>query len=112
MAKPIFSFRDASVEGNAVRIASFEIPGGATTPSEFAAAVAEIEKNLAGEFGVIFDGRGPVWGYGMLLHAAHPTRFVACRDPRLGAVIVQSHQERWQVGEVIAFPEAAPATSV
>lgn len=106
MAAPNFSTRDAKDADRPVRVVSFEIPGGVTTPQEFAVAVEAAKGSLSGEFGVIFDGRGPVWGFGMLIHAAHPTQFVACRDPRLGAVVVESHVKGLAAGDVIAFPEA------
>lgn len=105
MAKPTFLFRDTEACGHKIRVASFEIPGGVTTPQEFAEAVDEVKPSLAGEFGLIIDGRGPVWGFGMIIHAAHPTQFVATRDPRLGAVIVESHIEGLTTGQVISFPE-------
>jgi CRISPR-associated protein Csx3 len=102
MAKPIIAFRD----GDGCRVVSFEIPGGVTTPAEFAEAVADITDRLAGARGVIIDGRGPVWGYAMLVHGAHATPWVATRDPRLGgAVVVQSHDPTRRVGEVMPFPE-------
>jgi len=100
MARPVFQIRTAG----AVRVVSFEIPGGVTTPAEFAEAVSEIARQLPGDLPVIFDGRGPVWGFGMLIHEAHPTPWVACRDPRLGAVVVASHSPDRKVGEVIEFP--------
>lgn len=101
MARPVFSTR---VSGD-IRVVSFEIPGGVTTPEEFADAVAEIASQLPGETPIVFDGRGPVWGFGMLIHAAHPTPWVACRDPRLGAVVVESHDPAFRAGDVIPFPE-------
>lgn len=114
MAKPSFGFKDltiwvgseSEVTSEAARIVTFEIPGGVTTPQEFAEAVRGIQPELAGEFGVIFDGRGPVWGFAILVHEAHPTRFVATRDPRLGAVVVESHVPGLKAGDVIPFPEA------
>lgn len=104
MAQPIFSFRDSILDGIPVRIATFEIPGGLATPSEFAAATTELGDSLTGQFGVILDGRGPVWGFGMLMHAAHPSLFVATRDPRFGAVVVQSHALTVKPGDIIDFP--------
>lgn len=104
MAKPVFSFRDVYFGDARVRVASFEIPGGVTTPPEFAESILEVSGHLAGDFGIILDGRGPVWGYGMLVHAAHATGFVAVRDPRLGAVVVSSHVTGYKTGDVIDFP--------
>lgn len=100
MAKPVFNIRMIKD----VRVATFEIPGGVTTPSEFSEAVAELGE-LGGKTPIVFDGRGPVWGYGMLIHAAHPTPWIAVRDPRIGAVVIATHITDQQVGNVIPFPE-------
>lgn len=51
--------------------------------------------------GVVISGRGPLWLYGHLIHELHPTAWVACYDPRLGAVVVASHSPRVRVGQVI-----------
>jgi len=87
-----------------IKIVTFEIPGGVSAPNEFSLVVEEITPQLAGDFGVIIDGRGPIWGFGMIIHAAHPTRWIATRDPRIGAVVVASHVEGIKVGQIIAFP--------
>ena len=58
MAKPTFSIRTAG----AVRVVSFECPGGVSTPPEFAEAVEEMASQLPGDTGGIVDGRGPNWG--------------------------------------------------
>lgn len=102
MAKPIFSLLDHDA---GYRIVSFEIPGGVTTPREFAQATAEVAEDLPGDRPVLINGRGPVWGYGMVIHAAHSTPAVGCFDPRLGYVVVASHDERWTAGAVIPDPE-------
>jgi len=87
-----------------IKLVKFEIPGGVTTPAEFAEAVAAMPK-LSGDCVVLVNGRGPVWGYGMILHEAHATPAVACFDPRLGYIIVQSHDSRYEVGGTIDFNE-------
>jgi len=102
MAKPIFSIVDKAN----FRLVKFEIPGGVTTPEEFAEATVEVAADLPGDQPVLINGRGPVWGYGMLIHVAHPTPAVGCYDPRLGYVVVESHDARWVVGQVIPDPEA------
>jgi CRISPR-associated protein Csx3 len=102
MAKPTITILDVAD----VRLVKFEIPGGVTTPEEFAAAVAEVEGQIPGNRPVLVNGRGPVWGYGMLLHAAHPTPAVATFDPRLGYIVVATHDERFVVGQAIPDPEA------
>jgi len=43
--------------------------------------------------GVVISGRGPIWLHCFLAHKYHPTPFVAVYDPRLGAVVVQSHTD-------------------
>jgi len=52
---------------------------------------------------VIVEGRAPIWRYGMALHLLHgsPAAAVAFYDPRLGAVVVASHNLKWSVGDVI-----------
>jgi CRISPR-associated protein Csx3 len=52
---------------------------------------------------VVIEGRAPIWRYAMALHRLHgsPAGAVATFDPRLGAVIVASHNCRWVEGEVI-----------
>ncbi|NJE10068.1 CRISPR-associated ring nuclease Crn3/Csx3 [Thermococcus sp. MAR1] len=50
--------------------------------------------------GVVLSGRGPVWLYGFLAHYYHPTAWVATYDPRLGAVVVQSHVPGVAPGDV------------
>jgi CRISPR-associated protein Csx3 len=58
--------------------------------------------NVNGIKGIILSGRGPIWLYCYLTHYYHPTLFIATYDPRLGgAVIVESHNNNWKVGEVI-----------
>jgi CRISPR-associated protein Csx3 len=95
-------------EKGGYKICKFDIPGGVTTPPEFAEAVREIEASLPGDKVVLINGRGPVWGYGMLVHAAHPSPVVATYDPRLlGYVVVASHSTEYVVGQVIPDPEAA-----
>lgn len=86
-------------------VVTIDIPGGITTPEEFAAAVAEIAPQLAGPHLVLLTGRASVWGYGMLIHAAHPSLAIACYDPRLGYVVVATHDKRYQVGQVIPQDE-------
>ncbi|MEN9223836.1 MAG: CRISPR-associated ring nuclease Crn3/Csx3 [Thermostichus sp. HHBFW_bins_43] len=55
--------------------------------------------------GVVVTGRAPIWLYGWLVHECHFTRWVACYDPRLGAVVVSSHSPEVRVGEVIPWIE-------
>jgi len=52
--------------------------------------------------GVVIDGRGPIWLHSFLAHHCHPAAWVAHNDPRLGAVVVQSHVKGIAAGDVIA----------
>ena len=103
MAKPVFTFAEAA----GFSVVKFEIPGGVTTPAELANATAEISGRLPGPRVVLLNGRGPVWGYGMLIHAAHPTPAIGVFDPRLGYIVVTSHDEAYAMGSMIPDPEAA-----
>jgi len=55
--------------------------------------------------GVVISGRAPVWLYVYLAHECHPTLWVACFDPRLGAVVTLTHSHAFQVGQVISLEE-------
>jgi|GEM_PF-1607502 len=103
MAKPLFKFIDKELENfGSTRIIEFSIPGGVTTPVEFAEAVEEAGKELYPmNRGIVISGRGPIWGYAMILHAAHPTRWIATMDLRLGCVVVQSHTPEISCGDTI-----------
>lgn len=52
---------------------------------------------------VIVEGRAPIWRYGMALHLLHgsPAAAIAFYDPRLGAVVVASHNPSFTIGQVI-----------
>ncbi|MBK1986917.1 CRISPR-associated protein Csx3 [Sphaerospermopsis aphanizomenoides BCCUSP55] len=51
--------------------------------------------------GVVISGRAPIWLYGYLIHELHPTAWVACYDPRMGAVVVATHTRLVHIGQVI-----------
>ena len=51
--------------------------------------------------GVVLSGRAPIWLYSYLVHELDPTAWVACYDPRLGAVVVATHSRQTKVGQVI-----------
>ncbi len=54
--------------------------------------------------GVVISGRGPIWLHSALAHHYHPTRWVAHHDPRLGgAVVVQTHDPRVKVGQIVRW---------
>ena len=86
------------------KIIDMEIASGSTNPEEFAAAIELSKKEFVGPFVMLLGGRGPVWGYGMMLHEAHASKAVATLDPRLGYVVVQSHDANYKVGQIIPVP--------
>lgn len=107
MAKPELSIYTLPQDGAPTyRIIRFEIPGGITTPAEFAEVAAGVGAQVTGSLPVLINGRGPVWGYAMLVHEAHPSPAIATFDPRLGYVIVQTHDARFKPGDIIPDPEA------
>ena len=55
--------------------------------------------------GVILSGRAPVWLYTYLVHECHPTVWVACFDPRQGAIVTTTHSKLVSVGQVISLEE-------
>ena len=69
------------------------------TPAEPLPPLPEIPRGSL----VIVEGRAPIWRYGMALHLLHasPAAAIAFYDPRLGAVVVASHNREWQVGQVV-----------
>jgi CRISPR-associated protein Csx3 len=77
---------------------------GLATPDDL--AQLRIPDNLNPRQGVILTGRAPIWLYGWLVHECHFTRWVACNDPRLGAVVVSSHHPEVQVGQVINWTQS------
>jgi CRISPR-associated protein Csx3 len=104
MSHPIFKVEKiTSLDQVHFCLVSFDIPGGITTPIEFATAVAAIETSLSGNLPVLVNGRGPIWGYGMLFHLAHATPAIATYDPRLGYVVIQSHDPRFHVGQILTI---------
>ena len=75
------------------------------TPADPLPAMPTIDRGAL----LVIGGRGPVWRYGLALHAAHGSAAgaVATFDPRLGAVVVASHNPDYQTGQVIdvTWPE-------
>ncbi len=98
----MITFNVSEVLGGEALLVEFEIEGGVTTPKE--AFSVELPPVPYGK-GVILSGRGPIWLYGRLLHHFHPAKWVAVFDPRLGAVVVQSHTREVKEGDVIEIGE-------
>lgn len=61
----------------------------------------ELPAQLDPSLGVILTGRSPLWLNAYLVHSCHATSWVACYDPRLGAVVAVSHNPKVQVGQVL-----------
>ncbi len=61
--------------------------------------------------GVVISHRGAIWVHGALSHHLHIHAWVAHFDPRVGAVITQSHTPSHAVGEVITLPVGESTTS-
>ena len=73
-------------------------------PSAIAEVVAEIKKlPISAKIGVVISHRGAVWMHSALAHHFHPTAWVAHKDLRLGAVVVQSHKPGVEVGTVFSL---------
>ncbi|MDH7515423.1 MAG: CRISPR-associated ring nuclease Crn3/Csx3 [Bacteroidota bacterium] len=61
-----------------------------------------LPKKIDWSKGVVLSGKGPIWLYGTLIHLCHPATWVAVDDPRIGAVVVESHApEPPFVGDII-----------
>lgn len=69
------------------------------TPAEPLPALPAIPRGSL----VVVEGQAPIWRYGMALHALHgsPAAAIAFYDPRLGAVVVATHNPKWRVGQVV-----------
>lgn len=81
-------------------LVEFELPN-AIELSELP-EILKLAPSIDARKGVIISGRGPIWLHSALAHHYHPTRWVAHYDPRVGgAVVVQSHDPRYRVGDVI-----------
>jgi len=78
----------------------FELPEGVIAPGELAQALVDAPE-IDPRKGVVISGRGPVWLFGALVHIYHATAWVATFDPRLGAVVVETHTPNRKVGEVV-----------
>ena len=69
------------------------------TPAEPLPPLPEIPRGAL----VVIEGRAPIWRYGLAFHRLHgsPAGAIAVYDPRLGAVVVASHNPNWHEGQVI-----------
>ena len=69
------------------------------TPDEALPALPEIPRGSL----VVVEGRAPIWRYGMAFHLLHGSAAaaVAVYDPRIGAVVVASHNPRFREGQIL-----------
>jgi len=69
------------------------------TPSEPLPPLPEIPRGSL----VVVEGRAPIWRYGMALHRLHgsPAGAIAFYDPKIGAVVVATHNPSWFVGQIV-----------
>jgi CRISPR-associated protein Csx3 len=65
----------------------------------------QLPQNLDGRKGIVLSGRAPVWLFAYLVHEYHPTSWLACFDPRLGAVVVATHSRAVSIGQVISLED-------
>jgi len=66
----------------------------------------KLPKGIDFRKGVVIYGKAPVWLFAFLSHELHIAKWVATFDPRIGAVVVQSHDASSpQVGDVISSEE-------
>ena len=79
------------------------------TPSEPLPPLPDIPRGSL----VIVEGRAPIWRYGMALHLLHgsPAAAIAFYDPKLGAVVVASHSQKWMAGDVLDISLPAPGAA-
>ena len=98
----MIKFKTSEILNGEAVLVEFEIENGVTTPEEaFSVKLPPVPYGK----GVILSGRGPIWFYGRLIHHFHPAKWVAVFDPRIGAVVVQSHTKEVKEGDVIEFLE-------
>jgi len=96
----MISFKVSNVLNGKAVLVEFKIENGVRTPQEaFSAKLPPVPFGR----GVIISGRGPIWLYGRLIHHFHPAKWIAVFDPRLGAVVIQSHTKEVKEGEVLTL---------
>lgn len=72
---------------------------GPITPDEPLPPLPDIPRSAL----VVIEGRAPIWRYGIAFHRLHgsPAGAIAVYDPRLGAVVVATHNPAWREGQVL-----------
>ena len=62
----------------------------------------ELPAGINSNRGVVISGRAPIWLYSYFVHELHPTKWVACYDPRIsGGVVVATHSDQASIGQII-----------
>lgn len=88
-----FQVLDINITGN-----------GQATPENL--KLTELPEGINFSKGVIVNGKAPIWLYSHVVHLLHISKWVAVFDPRLGAVIVQTHSvEPPELGDIIPYSE-------
>ena len=69
------------------------------TPDEPLPPLPEIPRGSV----VVVEGRAPIWRYGMAFHRLHGSAAaaIAVFDPRIGAVVVASHNPEFREGQIL-----------
>jgi CRISPR-associated protein Csx3 len=58
--------------------------------------------------GVLISGRAPIWVYAYFVNELHPTKWVACYDPRIsGGVVVATHSNQVTIGQIITESQSS-----
>jgi CRISPR-associated protein Csx3 len=101
MAHPKFRRSPIATSAGDADLLEFEIPGAVTHPAEFAAAVEDLPST---DRSVILSGRGPVWGFGMLVAWHSNAPWVATFEPRMNAaVVVRTSDPNLSVGATVSL---------
>lgn len=76
------------------------IPDRVINPSDLIGLELPASVDTSG--GVVISGRAPIWLYAYFVHELHPTKWVACYDPRIsGGVVVATHSNQATIGQII-----------
>lgn len=86
-----------------VELTSSEQSYGTEAIAEAIEAVASLPIDTT--IGVVISHRGAIWLHSAIAHHFHVAAWVGHLDPRLGAVVVQSHKRGYVVGDVISIPK-------
>lgn len=71
----------------------------------------ELPSGIETSGGVVISGRAPIWLYAYFVHELHPTKWVACYDPRLsGGVVVATHSNQTSIGQIIIEKQSDDST--